>query len=48
MEWIIVSGEEAFWKKLVGGWVGGWVVTEVDGRLAVVDERVELARAGLG
>ena len=25
-----------------------WVVTEVDGRLAVVDERVELARAGLG
>ena len=24
-----------------------WVVTEVDGRLAVVDKRVELARAGL-
>ena len=38
----LVSGEEAFWKKLVGG-----AKTEVDGRVAVVNERVELTRAGL-
>ena len=38
----LVSGEEEFGKKLVGG-----VKTEVDGRVAVADDRVELTRAGL-
>ena len=44
-EWTGVS--YIYWRRgiLEKSW---WVVMEVDGRLAVVDERVELARAGLG